>query len=374
MTATISPWPVCPPPYGSESLHSWFERVGAAYGLSAHRLLSSIARGLPRRPGRQGAFNVGVELANNREIAQRLVALSGLPTCQLSNLRGTRTGWELRRREFRAYCPQCCLDDLNRGETPYGRRVWQQAWYTVCGIHQLPLLQRPVSSIAPSWSRHQLQQDVQFAADSGYRDLKGLPREPYTRFYIQYAILELQKATHNALAGIRPRRRQWGAINAKAFLHVLRDVTTWSLTHFEPVRSWSLAEELTPIEISETHQLLSRHRRMTSADYPADRSARSLVDIENPGLRSSALWFAHSVMASFHQDASDRPTAYRRTVRQDMHIVAISPAARSWLSTRMQAWPDRYRRICWANPTPEQPKSRFNGPKWTENPEILATK
>jgi hypothetical protein len=73
---------------------------------------------------------------------------------------------------------------------------------------------------------------------------------------------------------------------------VLLDVTTWSLTHFEPVRGWSLADELTPIEISETHQLLSRHRRMTAADYPGDRLVRSLIDIENPGLRSSALWNA----------------------------------------------------------------------------------
>src|SRR5882757_492589 len=113
---------------------------------------------------------------------------------------------------------------------------------------------------------------------------------------------------------------------------------------------------------------------MTAADYPGDRSVRSLVDIENPGLRSSALWFAHSVMASFHQDASDRPTAYRRTVRQDMRFSAISPGAWNCLSTQMQSWPDRYRRIYWGNPTPERPKSRFDGPKWTENTEILATK
>jgi hypothetical protein len=43
--------------------------------------------------------------------------------------------------------------------------------------------------------------------------------------------------------------------------------------------------------------------------------ARSPVDIEDPGLRGSALWFARSVMASFRQHAADRQTAYRRTAR-----------------------------------------------------------
>jgi hypothetical protein len=159
---------------------------------------------------------------------------------------------------------------------------------------------------------------------------------------------------------------------------VLRDVTTSSLTHFEPVRSWSLAEELTPIEIWKRTNSLSRHRRMTAADYPGDRSVRSLVDIQNPGLRSSALWFAHSVMASFHQDASDRPPAYRRTVRQDMRFAATSPGARSWLSTRMQSWPDWYRRICWGKSDPlsdQTPGSTGqNGQKmlkfWPQNSEI----
>jgi hypothetical protein len=57
---------------------------------------------------------------------------------------------------------------------------------------------------------------------------------------------------------------------------VLEDVTTWSLTRFETVRSWSLAEDLTPIEIADGYKLLGRNRRMTAADYARDRAARSL--------------------------------------------------------------------------------------------------
>jgi hypothetical protein len=125
------------------------------------------------------------------------------------------------------------------------------------------------------------------------------------------------------------RRRQWGVVSAENFLRVLKDVTTWGLTHFETVRSWCLAEDLTPIEIADGHKLLGRNRRMTPADYAGDRATRSLIDIEDPAVRGSALWFAHAVMASFHQDASDRQTAYRRTSRQELKYAASPPAVRA---------------------------------------------
>jgi hypothetical protein len=346
VSATLAPWPVCPPPHDGESLHSWFERVAAFYGLSAHRMLSSVARGLPKPRRWSDTFKVGIALTGNRKVARRLIALSGLSPSTLTSLRPARTGWELPRQEFRAYCPRCCLEDLGRSETPYGRLVWQQAWYTVCRVHRIPLLLRRTTSGA-SWTRHQLQQDASLAAALGYQHAKHPQRE---RFYIQYALLELQGAIENALAGVRPRRRQWGVVGAENFLGVLEDVTTWSLTHFETVRSWSLAEDLTPIEIADGHKLLGRNRRMTPADYAGDRAARSLVDIEDPAVRGSALWFAHSVMASFHQDASDRQTAYRRTSRQEIKYAASPPAARAWLASRMSTWPERYRSKCWLNP------------------------
>src|SRR5208282_1043979 len=222
---------------------------------------------------------------------------------------------------------------------------WQQAWYTVCRVHRIPLLPRR-TAVNASWRRHQLQQDSILAAALGYQHAKHPQRE---RFYIQYALLELQEAVHNALAGVRPRRRQWGVVSAETFLHVLEDVTSWSLSHFEAVRSWSLAEDLTPIEIADGYKLLGRNRRMTTAEYSGGRAARSLVDIEDPAVRGSALWFAHSVMASFHQDASDRQTAYRRTSRQELKYGASPSEAREWLASRIGTWPERYRK-CWLNP------------------------
>jgi hypothetical protein len=345
VSTVLAPWPVCPPPHEDESLHSWFERVAAFYRLTAHRMLNSISRGLPKPKRWSDAFKVGIALAGNRKVARRLIALGGLSPSTFSSLRPARTGWELPRQEFRTYCPRCCLEDLHRGEMPYGRLVWQQAWYTICRIHRMPLLLRRTNSIA-CWKRQQLQQDASLASALGYQHAKHPQRE---RYYIQYALLEIQAAIENALAGIRPRRRQWGVVSAGNFLRVLEDVTTWSLTHFETVRSWSLAEDLTPIEIADGFKLLGRNRRMTTAEYSGDRAARSLVDIEDPAVRGSALWFAHSVMASFHQDASDRQTAYRRTSRQELKYGASPSAAREWLASRIGTWPERYRKY-WLNP------------------------
>jgi hypothetical protein len=54
-------------------------------------------------------------------------------------------------------------------------------------------------------------------------------------------------------------------------------------------------------------------------------------------------------MAFFHQDASDRQTAYRRTTRQAIKFAASPPAARAWLASRMNTWPERYRSKYWLN-------------------------
>jgi hypothetical protein len=56
-------------------------------------------------------------------------------------------------------------------------------------------------------------------------------------------------------------------VSAEKFLHVLEDVTTWSLSHFEIVRSWSLAEDLTPIEIDDGFKLLGRNERSPTARF-----------------------------------------------------------------------------------------------------------
>lgn len=106
--------PVCPPPHGDESLHSWFERVAAYYGLSPHRMLSTVARGLPKPRDWSDAFKVGIALAANRKVARRLIALSGLSPSAVENaLAGVRP----RRRDWRSYAmvlkySHLCPDNL----------------------------------------------------------------------------------------------------------------------------------------------------------------------------------------------------------------------------------------------------------------------
>ena len=64
-----------------------------------------------------------------------------------------------------------------------------------------------------SWSHAGLKSHREFLAANRYRDLK-VPSQPAVRSTI---------------------------------LGSLQDVTTWALTHFEPVRSWSVAEDFTSL-------------------------------------------------------------------------------------------------------------------------------
>jgi hypothetical protein len=84
------------------------------------------------------------------------------------------------------------------------------------------------------------------------------------------------------------RRMVMGKLAAKEFLSVLTDVTTWSLTHFEPVRSWSVAEDLTPTEEQEGYGLIGRVRRMSASEYGGSRITRTLRDVSNPKVRAAA--------------------------------------------------------------------------------------
>jgi hypothetical protein len=70
-------------------------------------------------------------------------------------------------------------------------------------------------------------------------------------------------------------------------LTVIDDVTTWSLTHFEPVFAWSGAEELTVVEEQEGYGIVGRGRRQGG---PADQSPngnRSLRELTQPRVRGA---------------------------------------------------------------------------------------
>ena len=192
---------------------------------------------------------------------------------------------------------------------------------------------------------------ITLAADR-YRNLK-VARESELRCSMLGSLVEIQRAIADALSGISPNRLLWGPLTAEEFLRVTMDLTTWSLTHFEPVRAWSIAEDLTPAEEQEGYGLVGRMRRISIDDYATGRSVRTLRDLTHPKVRGAALWVAHALMSPSHVGASDRRG---RTLhdRQVARILQCSPIGRDWLAQQQQHWPGIYLRRWWdafeANP------------------------
>jgi hypothetical protein len=120
------------------------------------------------------------------------------------------------------------------------------------------------------------------------------------------SLLEIECAVADALAGITPNRLLWGNLTAQEFLTVVDDVTTWSLTHFEPVSAWSGAEDLTAVEEQEGYGIVGRVRRQCGSADQSRNGERSLREVTHPKVRGAALWVAHALLASCHGDASDR--------------------------------------------------------------------
>jgi hypothetical protein len=159
--------------------------------------------------------------------------------------------------------------------------------------------------------------------------------------------MHLERTTAAAISGSAPNPWIWGTLTADEFLAVLTDVTTWSLTHFESVRSWSAAEDLTPAEEQEGYGLVGRFRRMSASEYGEHQMTRTLRDVVSPKVRGAALWVAHTFMATCHSAASDRPSGISTQDRQAAWISRSAPAARHWLAEREESWPSSYRRDRW---------------------------
>lgn len=360
-------WPVCPRPAHDESLPSWFERVGREYGMSATALLNSI------EPSRSATARSPTrpEFGRLREtsFAERLAALSRLSDTARTNLWCPFTGWELSDAAFRVYCPRCALEDLETERTPYGRQCWQQSWYTICQPHGIPLVVRErgraPSGFGADWSVADLRSHTQFLAPDRYRDLK-VAREAKLRCVVLGSLLEIERAVADALAGISPNRLLWGNLSPQEFLLIAGDVTTWSLTHFEPVRAWSVAEDRSPVEEQEAYGLVGRIRRQSASDYTEDHSLRTLRDMVNPKVRGSALWVAHALISASHEDASDRRTGSTPKDCQAARILRSAPAGREWLADRQQLWPRSYCRGYWidvrAKPGHLNSPSQHNAP------------
>ena len=212
-------------------------------------------------------------------------------------------------------------------------------------------VRQPVSSLAAmsasSW-------------DAPGRDDAGVTNDSYSKYSFRAVtasistwsnmlacLLEIEKTTAVAIAGTAPNPFLWGKMTAPEFLAILEHVTTWALTHFEPVRSWSVAEDFTPTEEQEGYGLIGRGQRMSASDYRPQRLTRCLREITNPRVRGAALWTAHAVLATCHTAASDRSSGATPQDRQVALFAGSAPASRQWLAQRQANWPPEYRRSRW---------------------------
>jgi hypothetical protein len=348
----LQEWPICPRPEQDEALSSWIERVGREYGMSAAALVHSI----DPHPGPHTRWPTPPTLQRLYEphFVDRLVMLSRLSPLIRTALWPPTTGWELRDFTFRAYCPLCCLEDIRAGRTPYGRTCWLQSWCTVCAVHRYPLIAhkpRASSGYETVWSAHELRQDMQFLAANRYRDLK-VASESEVRCVMLGSLLEIERAISDALAGVPPNRLSWGNLTAQEFLTIVDDVTTWSLTHFEPVSAWSAAENLTSVEEQEGYGIVGRLRRQGGSADQNSNGERSLRDATHPKVRGAALWVAHALLASCHCDASDRSSGSTIQERQIARLLRAAPVGRDWLADRQKRWPTAYRRQWWIDVRP----------------------
>lgn len=347
MSGTARPWPICPRPQPDESVPSWFERVGHEYTMSRAVLLAAVEREIAgTRPA--GAVLPADRLLD-RPVAEQLAALGQLTDLEKSCLWPPPSDWELKDQVFGVYCPHCCLNDLANNRTPYGRQYWLQSWCTICKTHGSALVIRKpghIDSGRSRWSHTELKQGREFLAPNRYRDLK-VPSHPELRATLLGYLLYIQRTAAAAISGIPPDAWSWGKLAAEEFLIILTDVTTWSLTHFEPVRSWCVAEDLTPTEEQEGYGLIGRVRRMSASEYGGRRITRTLRDVSNPKVRAAAMWTAHSLLATCHIGATDRPSGRSTQDRETALLSGVAPAGHQWLAQRQASWPPAYRRERW---------------------------
>jgi hypothetical protein len=190
---------------------------------------------------------------------------------------------------------------------------------------------------------------MQFLVADRYRDLK-VAHESEVRSAMLGSLLEIEHAITDALEGISPNRLVWGNLTAEEFLTVVDDVTTWSLTNFEPVSAWSSAEDLTAVEEQEGYGIVGRLRRQCGSGVD-----HSLRKVTHPKVRGAALWVAHAFLASCHGDASDRSSGSTPQDRQAARLLRSAPAGREWLAHRQERWPSAYRRQWWIDVRPTAP-------------------
>jgi hypothetical protein len=338
--------PICPRPYPREAARSWLTRVAGVYELNAERLVGLLGL-VPFARNSRRFLAQPVEVAlDERNLAQLAVAAQ-LPPARLLEMRPDPLEWTLTDTDICTVCGLCLDEDLCQGRDPYLRAEWRQSWRIFCPIHEVRLLSCRMSAITGTAS----DASVIHAIDDLYVDC-GFVQDNINRalgsnrdfFHLTSAIEDMEDVIRRAISGEAPDAATWGPLRAGEFLRIVQDVTSWALTNFEAFKARPAAEEL-PNGIGGTGSPYFGKARRRQPPYDSDAPVRTLSAVNEPTLRSPALWWAHVLLADTHRCCN--PSQVGLPARQ-WHLLRLRcPVGLHWLTERMKQWPADYVRQHW---------------------------
>ena len=156
----------------------------------------------------------------------------------------------------------------------------------------------------------------------------------------------MEVAIRGALAGRRPHAASWGDIGAEEFLQVVRDVTTFALSRFDPdgLRPLLRVRELHRYDDGASVHCFERTRqRQTELGQGGFPSLMSLTSVGEVGWRRCTLFWARELMhARTARPWLPLPLKRDRQERQRAAVGYQSEAGIEWLAERARHWPERY--------------------------------
>ena len=350
----IHPLPVVPPRWPDEACGSWITRVADVYGLGAHRLIDYAIGYDPTM--QQLPLNATIESLMPALPIEALAQLLRLENrvSMVSTLITAPRGWVIEDPADTPICPLCWTNDIAKGQTPYPRNSWFQAWRVICAVHgclldSLCAMNTKRRKQKPPFKLVTLSTRIP-AAKILRRPLRG--RYPTPKLHIVTAlraIAEMETVIGQSLGGVAPNPKRWGPVDAAGFVTVVRDVTTFLLSNFTERPRPSLASfnlhrvaDPGPVRCFASHPRYIRTRK-----HNADATT-TLTSIADPAVRRAALFWARELM---HFSSMQRwiPLINRiaRVKRQAAILRRQTSDGLAWLIDRSHDWPADYRKSWW---------------------------
>lgn len=122
------------PPIAGESLGSWLARVAAPYNVSVGQLLNYVGVHHPRANATSWVHLGALLPEQLRKLAVPLRVKSKVLAAM------NTSHWAVRHIASEiGFCPRCLEEDRASDQPMYWRRIWQDAFSTVCLQHRIPL-------------------------------------------------------------------------------------------------------------------------------------------------------------------------------------------------------------------------------------------